>query len=199
MIWNLLTPESYCKATFMTELNIAETAQKKVGVRRMKKTIPMSIGIKIDMTPMVDLGFLLIAFFIFTTEISKPAITNLYMPHNGDSIDIPESRSLTIILGNNNQLFYYYGTQEVALKNNQVFQTSYNEKTGLGNIIRQKQTDLEKKKVDKKQLIVLIKPGKESSYKNVVNALDEMLINSVSRYAIVDPENEETSFLKQKN
>jgi len=183
----------------MTELNIAETAQKKVGVRRMKKTIPMAIGIKIDMTPMVDLGFLLIAFFIFTTEISKPAITNLYMPHNGDSIDIPESRSLTIILGNNNQLFYYYGTQEVALKNNQVFQTSYNEKTGLGNIIRQKQTDLEKKKVDKKQLIVLIKPGKESSYKNVVNALDEMLINSVSRYAIVDPENEETSFLKQKN
>ncbi len=194
MIWNLLRLASYCKATFMTELNIAEPTRKKAGIRRMKKA-----SLKIDMTPMVDLGFLLIAFFVFTTEVSKPAVTNLYMPHNGDSTRIPKSKSLTILLGSNSHVLYYYGTMQEAIKNNQVFQTSYNEITGLGNIIRQKQAELEKKKTDKKELIVLIKPGNESSYKNVVNALDEMLINGVTRYTIADPEEEEINLLKNHN
>lgn len=194
MIWNLLRLASYCKATFMTELNIAEPTRKKAGIRRMKKA-----SLKIDMTPMVDLGFLLIAFFVFTTEVSKPAVTNLYMPHNGDSTRIPKSKSLTILLGSNSHVLYYYGATQEAIKNNQVFQTSYNEITGLGNIIRQKQAELEKKKTDKKELIVLIKPGNESSYKNVVNALDEMLINGVTRYTIADPEEEEINLLKNHN
>jgi len=58
---------------------------------------------------------------------------------------------------------------------------------------------LKKKKDDKKQLVILIKPGQEASYENVVNVLDEMLINSVRRYSVVDPEKEETNFLKRYN
>ena len=99
----------------MTDLNITEPLHKKAGVRLIKKAIPIAIGMKIDMTPMVDLGFLLIAFFIFTTEISKPAATNLYMPHNGDPTNIPDSKSLTILLTNNDQVFYYYGTEAKAI------------------------------------------------------------------------------------
>ena len=144
---------------------------------------------------MVDLGFLLIAFFIFTTEISKPAATNLYMPHKGGPTDIPDSKSLTILLSNNDKVFYYYGTEAKAIKNKQIYQASFNELDGLGNIIRQKQIELEKRKIDRKELTVLIKPGKQSSYKNVVAALDEMLINKVSRYSIINQENEEEDFL----
>src|SRR6266542_97025 len=101
MIWNLSPPASYCKATFMTELNVTASTLKRTGIGRMKKANPMAIGIKIDMTPMVDLGFLLMAFFIFTTEISKPAVTKLYMPHEGEPTEVPDSRSLTILLGGN--------------------------------------------------------------------------------------------------
>ena len=88
---------------------------------------------------------------------------------------------------------------KAAIKNNQVFQTSYDEINGMGNIIRQRQNELNRRKIDKKSLVVLIKPGRESSYKNVINALDEMLINGVSRYVITDPENEEISLLKLLN
>ena len=144
----------------MTEINIADPSRPKAGVNRIKKA-----NLKIDMTPMVDLGFLLISFFIFTTEISKPAITNLYMPKDGDSTKIPDSRSLTILLGNNDNVSYNNGDMTTAIKNNQVFQTSYDEINGLGSIIRQKQVWLEKIKLSKKELIVLIKPGRGCSYK----------------------------------
>jgi biopolymer transport protein ExbD len=115
---------------------------KKTGIGRMKKA-----NLRIDMTPMVDLGFLLIAFFILTTEISKPAVTKLYMPHEGDTTKVPDSRSLTILLGDNNHVFYYFGIEQIALKNNQVFQATYDELTGLGNIIRQKQRILKNEKL----------------------------------------------------
>ena len=88
---------------------------------------------------------------------------------------------------------------KAAIKNNQVFQTSYDEINGIGNIIRQRQNELNRRKIDKKSLVVLIKPGRESSYKNVINALDEMLINGVPRYVITDPENEEISLLELLN
>ena len=178
----------------MTEINIADPSCPKAGVGRIKKA-----NLKIDMTPMVDLGFLLIAFFIFTTEISKPAITSLYMPKDGDSTKVAESKSLTILLSNSDHVFYYNGDMNQAIKNNQVFLTSYDEMNGLGNIIRQSQNELNKRKIDKKDLVVLIKPGRECSYKNVINALDEMLINGVSRYVITDLENEEISFLERPN
>ncbi len=184
-------PYPNAKLFFMTEINIADPSRPKAGVGRIKKA-----NLTIDMTPMVDLGFLLISFFIFTTEISKPAVTNLYMPRDGKPINIPESKSLTILLGNYDHVFYYSGEMNQAIKNNQVFQTSYNETNGMGNIIRQRQNELNKRKIDKKDLVVLIKPGRSSSYKNVINALDEMLINGVSRYVITDLENEEISLLE---
>jgi len=118
------------------------------------------------------------------------------MPHKGDSTNIPDSKSLTILLSNNNKVFYYYGTEAKAIKNKQIYQASFNEIDGLGNIIRQRQIELEKRKINRKELIVLIKPGKQSSYKNVVNTLlDEMLINGVTRYAIADLEAEEEIFI----
>jgi hypothetical protein len=121
------------------------------------------------------------------------------MPKDGDSTKISDSKSLTILLGNNDHAFYYNGDMNQAIKNNQVFETYYNEINGMGNIIRERQNGLRQRRIDKKDLIVLIKPGRSSSYKNLVNALDEMLINGVSRYVITDLENEEISFLEHSN
>jgi len=193
-IWNFRRTVSQYKTCFMPQVSIDTPGRPKAGVERMKKA-----NLKIDMTPMVDLGFLLISFFIFTTEISKPAITNLFMPKDGDSTKVPQSKSLTILLDNNDQIFYYNGDMNEAIKNNQIFQTSYNEINGIGNVIRQKQNQLAKRKTDKKELVILIKPFTNTSYRNVVDILDEMLINEVTRYMIADPENEEKMFLERQN
>jgi biopolymer transport protein ExbD len=178
----------------MTEINIADPFQPKAGVTRIKKA-----NLKIDMTPMVDLGFLLISFFIFATEISKPAIIKLYMPKDGDSTAVPESKSLTILLGGADEVFYYSGNMEQAIKYNRIFQTSFGEIDGIGNILRQKQNELNQGTIDKKELVVLIKPGINSSYKNLINSLDEMLINGVTSYVIIDQEEQEIHFLGYPN
>ena len=178
----------------MTEMHVEDRRRRKPGVNRIKKA-----NLKIDMTPMVDLGFLLVSFFVFTTELSKPVLTNLYMPKDGDPTPIPESKSLTILLSSNNTVFYYRGDISKAMKNNEVFQSSYDETNGIGSIIRKKQNELIKNRIDKKDLVVLIKPGVDCSYKNVISALDEMLINGVTRYAIVDQGADEKSYVAYLN
>ena len=90
------------------------------------------------MTPMVDLGFLLIAFFVITTELSKPTVTDLYMPKDGNPTPLGNSNALTVLLGKNNTVFFYHGDWEEATKKDQIYQTNFSYSKGLGDVIRKK-------------------------------------------------------------
>ena len=160
--------------------------------------------LRIDMTPMVDLGFLLITFFVFTTTMSMPKATDLFMPKDSitDSMPLPKSLALTMLLDDNNKIYYYHGDFSDALKANEIFETNYSTYAGMGEVIRQKQKDLEASKKfpdGKKGLMLIIKPTSKSVYKNVVDALDEAVINDVRKYAIVEPVKEEIDFIKTKS
>jgi len=113
----------------------------KTGVKRMIKH-----NLKVDMTPMVDLGFLLISFFVITTELSRPKAMNLYMPCDGPPTASAASKTITFLTGAGNKLFYYYGEEKDAGKKNPVVQTSWDEKNGAGKIIGQKQLQLDKQR-----------------------------------------------------
>lgn len=181
----------------MKEINIAGNDPstppgRKVGVKRMKKH-----NLKIDMTPMVDLGFLLISFFVITTELSRPKAMDLYMPADGPSTPTPKSKTITFLAGANNKLFYYFGEEKDAGIREPVFNTSWDEKKGIGKIISEKQLQLDNVKGGRDAMVVIIKAGKESTYKNVVDILDEMTIHGVKTYAIVKPGNKELQYLEK--
>ncbi|HEU5165994.1 MAG TPA: biopolymer transporter ExbD [Chitinophagaceae bacterium] len=159
--------------------------------------------IRIDMTPMVDLGFLLITFFVFTTTMSTPKATDLFMPkdptNNKDSTKIIDDLALTLLLDEDNGVYYYNGTFDNAARSNTIFQTNYSTYEGIGKIIRQKQKDIDasgKFADGRKGMMLLIKPTSKSVYKNVIDALDETVINDVKKYAIVEPTADELQFLK---
>jgi len=159
--------------------------------------------IRIDMTPMVDLGFLLITFFVFTTTMSTPKVTDLFMPKD-DSIHtqpLPNSLALSLLLDDNNKVYYYNGDFKEAANANKIYETNYSTLGGIGRIIRQKQKDIDasgKFADGRKGLMLLIKPTSGSVYRNVIDALDEAVINDVRKYAIIEPASEEINYIAAK-
>ena len=187
------------KTNFMAQIENSAIERKGKSFSRNKKHI-----LKIDMTPMVDLGFLLLTFFVFTTTMSTPKATDLIMPSDKPDPKPPkliDELALTIILSENNNIYYYNGRWEDAINNNQIFETNYSTNNGLGKIIRQKQKDIDASRKfagGRKGLMLLIKPTSASNYKNVVDALDEAVINDVRKYAILDPSPGETIYIGVK-
>ncbi|HJW17943.1 MAG TPA: biopolymer transporter ExbD [Flavisolibacter sp.] len=149
----------------------------------------------IDMTPMVDLGFLLITFFIFTTSMAENRSTSLFMPAEGKPTPVAASNAFTIILSGNDEVFYYQGAWEDALKTSGMGRSGYSPKGGIREEIQKCQQSMGTKK-DK--LMLLIKPLASASYENVVDALDEAMINNVQRYAIVEANAAEKEYIQNK-
>ena len=155
-------------------------------------------AVKVDMTPMVDLGFLLITFFIFTTTLARPTVSKLVMPKKDDrSVDVPADKLLTLLL-DKQKVFVYEGDWHKAEAAGRIVSSTFHVQSGVGNIIRQKQQLLAQKGATG-ELMVAIKPVSSASYQDVINALDEMHLNDVKRYGIMRlTEAEKTFLLSQK-
>ena len=157
--------------------------KKGPGVKKGKK-----LSTRVDLTPMVDLGFLLITFFIFTTTMAQATAMTLAMPKdtpdNKDDVKVKESGALTILMGKSDVVYYYFGSDPSKLQT-----TNYK--------------DLRKVILDKKRAtpvddyFITIKPDKDANYKNVVDVLDEMTINDIKRYAMIDATPMEYDFIGQ--
>lgn len=124
------------KNQLMASIENNTTTGRKRGVKGMKKH-----NMRIDMTPMVDLGFLLITFFVMTARLAEPASMPLYVPADGPPTLAPESASMTV-LSNGPDLFYYFGDWEEAVKNGGVVRTSLSGNGGLREVIRNRQAHL---------------------------------------------------------
>jgi biopolymer transport protein ExbD len=179
----------------MEAINVAVGSRRRAGVSRPKKNNP-----KTDMTPMVDLGFLLISFFVMTTEMSKPRIAPLNMPKEGPPMPLGNSNALTVLLAGDENVYYYHGNWKDAVAANKVVKTSLYSSNGIRKVIMQKKQWLETndKKEGRNGLMMLIKSTKETPYKSVIDALDETMINDVRKYALVKMETEEAAWIKER-
>lgn len=146
--------------------------KKGPGVKKGKK-----LSTRVDLTPMCDLGFLLITFFIFTTTMSQPSAMKLNLPKDTDKPDeqnkLKESAAFTMMPAKDDQVYYYEGLDPTKIK------------TANWKTIRDAILD-KKARTNPDDFMVIIKPDKDATYKNTVDALDEMKIDEVKRYALVD-------------
>lgn len=137
---------------------------------------------RVDLTPMVDLGFLLITFFIFTTKMGEPRGLDLNLPKDSikDSSLTPANRTLNFVLGDNDKIWFYHGD---SLE--RIARSDY--ASGIRNVVLDKKKLVRQITGKDNELVVLIKPITLSSYKNLVDVLDEMLITKVKRYVLMEP------------
>ncbi len=148
-------------------------------------------SIRIDLTPMVDLGFLLITFFIFTTTLTQQTALKLSLPKDNGESKTAASKTISLLLCQNNIVKYYTGDNPALMR-----LTNYSP-AGIRNTIQLQQQRVAKQFGDAAETVVLIKPTAVCTYENVVNVLDEMTINDVKRYILMDANEKELNLLKQ--
>jgi biopolymer transport protein ExbD len=179
-----------------------------------KKGKPKKLSTRVDFTPMCDLGFLLITFFMLSTSMNKPQTMELSLPSKDkvteeEQSKIKESTAITIILGKEDKLYYYFGigTEEAAPE---VIETTYapdgirkmllERNLEVATQIRKLKDQFANESISEEELrkrsseakdnkmapVVMIKSSDEATYKNMVDILDEMQICSIGRFAMVD-------------
>ena len=145
--------------------------QKQIkGKRLVRKST------RVDLTPMVDLGFLLITFFVFTTTMSSVKAMAMVSPKDDTTRtdDLCESCVITVLPAGNNKLFYYEGSDK-----NPVYKITTYGAEGLRTLLVKKKKQVAQMKRD---AILIIRPGAASTFKNLINIIDESNICLYKRY-----------------
>ena len=145
---------------------------------------------RVDLTPMVDLGFLLITFFVFTTNLSKANAMKFTFPKDGKPKDVKESASMTIILGEAHQVYYYERKLDLVNGLSQVKRTTF---PGIRQLITAK-----KRSTNLDDLMFVIKASSEARFKDFIDLLDEMTICDIplGHFAEVELTPEERVIIK---
>lgn len=191
---------------------------------KKKKGQPAKMNLRVDFTPMVDMNMLLITFFMLCTTLSAPQVMDIVMPakSNEPGTETPESKTVTLLLSENDKIFYYWGKPKY--ENPSFLQKTDLSEDGLRNVLLERNSilvqqvkDLKDKrykkeiseeqfknqlselKKSKESITVIVKPTNSSTYNNLVKTLDEMQICSVGKYAIVDVENGDNYLINNYN
>lgn len=156
-------------------------AQEKQGGSKQRKKL-----IRVDMTPMVDLGFLLITFFMFTTNFTKPNVMDLGLPAKNphppiiNDVVIDQKNQITFILGKDNRVFYHQSNKEELNKNN-LKETNFSG-INITKIISEAYNNAP----NKGKFTIIVEPTDDANYKNFVDVLDNIAISKKERYGVTD-------------
>ena len=170
--------------------DIQPAAAPRGGKSRARRT-----SLRLDMTPMVGLGLLLVSFFLLAADFSKPHVLGLNMPvkpamddEAGMGCHIVDN--MTVVLTKGHHVYYYDGMNDDFNKP-QLHSSSFSP-TGL-------RRTLLARKGQNNNLLVMIKPTSGATYKDMVDVLDEMRITGQKKYALIDLNRHDLALLKQNS
>ncbi len=147
----------------MAEVETAEPHGKKKGKHKKKRRVP----IRIDMTPMVDVAFLLLTFFMLTTAFSLPQTMEINLPPNDAQVNVAASNLMTLRVNAKGDIYWSIGTEAPA----KVEWNDFRKLVG------------EKNKANPR-LITLIKVDRDAKYNNMVEIIDALNVANITRFSI---------------
>ncbi len=146
--------------------------------RRKKKR---RLGIRLDMTAMVDVAFLLLTFFIFTSSMSRPQTMELNLPPDDKAtVEVAESNLMTIRVDKDGNTFWNIGT-ELPKK------IEFNELLKL----------MKERNAANPKLITLLKVDRDGTYKMMIDVMDELNVAGVTRFSLAPMTEADKNILKK--
>lgn len=139
--------------------------------------------VRIDFAPMVDLGFLLITFFIYTTTLMEQKAFGLNVPADGPETNTPVSATITLTLKENGTVDYLEGNSEHILARGTAY--LYGKPSLRDHLLNKRQRIINQLGSDD-QYTVIIQPSAFTSYKEMVDVFDEMTITDIKKYVLVN-------------
>lgn len=143
-------------------------------------------NLQIDFAPMVDLGFLLITFFIFTTKMQESKAFGLNMPADGEGTVTMNSATITLTMKENGTIDYLEGSNEHIIQKGTV--ALYGKPSLRDQLIDKRKRIIQQLGTDS-NYTVLIQPTSFTNYKELIDVLDEMTINDIKQYVLLDSKN----------
>lgn len=150
----------------------------RAGKKHKKKR---RIGIRIDMTPMVDIAFLLLTFFMLTTVFSKPQTMEINLPPDESKVDVAESNLMTVRIVPDGTVYCSMGNDvpEVVVQGDEVKELDKKVKA----LARFRALMVERSNANPK-LITLIKVHRDGQYIYLVDIIDELNLANITRFSI---------------
>ncbi|MBD3161377.1 MAG: biopolymer transporter ExbD [Candidatus Eisenbacteria bacterium] len=145
-----------------------------VGLRRPAKRVRISI----DMTPFVDIAFLLLIFFMVTTVFRAPQAMEVNLPPSDAKVEVPESNVLTLYVDRNEEFFYRVGKGDVVSTTMDDLEPLFKENEKLN-----------------PELIILVKMHRNARYEIMVDVLDELEIAGMTRFSLIPMTEEDIELL----
>jgi len=134
-----------------------------LGLRKRKR-----VGIRVDMTPMVDVAFLLLIFFMVTTVFRRPLAMEMNLPEKDAVVKIKESNVMTVYIQEDGSMVYDVGKRGLQplswqeLRESLVLENDYNP-----------------------ELVILVKVDRKAKYNYMVNMLDTLDEARLGRFSII--------------
>lgn len=171
-------------------MNVTENNNQKprAGVKKYRKKLA-----GIDMTPMVDLGFLLISFFVMTTRMMEPTTMNLTMPREGKTMNVPQSGTITVLISNPGEIYMYQGSANELRSADQLIKVRASGAGSVREKLLQYKQEITTSGID---MFLIIKAAEGATYQQVIDMLDEAAISAIDSYALVSFEPEDFALIE---
>ena len=149
----------------MAEVGQQESSRQKHGHKKKRKV--KRVGVRIDMTPMVDVAFLLLTFFMLTTAFMAPQTMEINLPPKDVKIPVAQSNVLTLRVMDNSDIFWNIGDEKpVKIKEAELHNLFVSQSAA------------------KPKLVFLLKVDRKAKYINMVDIMDELNLANVTRFSI---------------
>ncbi len=148
----------------------------------MPKIQKARIPVKIDMTPMVDVAFLLLTFFMLTTQFRPPEEVQIVLPSSHSAFKLPESNVMLITISKDGRLFLGFDSPRMMGK---IFGEENKNRIGVEVQPKDLANLLVQARIANPRLYTVVKGDKDADFGLSEDVMDILQKTNITRFNLV--------------